>query len=83
MNQFMVSSDGYILLGKDNIDVTFPSNKYFALTSENDKDAIGVTPISGTMGISNTEISYKTIGTAPNRTLIVQYKNLGICIKMG
>jgi hypothetical protein len=83
MNQFLVSSDGYIFLGKDKVTANLPSNKFFALTSENSKDVIGVTTISKTLGISNTEISYKTIGTAPNRTLIVQYKNLGIATRWG
>lgn len=77
MNQFAVSSTGYLLLGKDSVCVFNSSQNTFNIIGQSKvKDLIGVMPRTDTYGLDNTEISYKLIGTAPNRTLVVQYKNL-------
>lgn len=77
MNQFAVSSTGYLLLGKDSVCVFNSSQNTFNVISQSGvKDMLGVMPRTETYGLDNTEISYKLTGTAPNRILIVQYKNL-------
>lgn len=77
MNQFAVSSTGYMLLGKDSVSVCNSSQNTINIISQDGvKDLLGVMPRTNTYGLDDTEISYKLIGTAPNRTLVVQYKNL-------
>lgn len=77
MNQFAVSSTGYMLLGKDSVSVCNSSQNTINIISQAGvKDLLGVMPRTNTYGLDDTEISYKLIGTAPNRTLVVQYKNL-------
>ena len=76
MNQFGIGTDGTLYLGKDGIQAGAQTNPF--LTFENDSNNIGLVSIGGTWGLDDTKISYKTEGTAGNRTLIVQYENLGI-----
>lgn len=78
MNQFLIASDGYIILGKDEVSASVPMNSFFVFNNQDDKNVLGMTSISGAYGLPQTQISYKTIGTAPERVLVVQYKNLGI-----
>jgi hypothetical protein len=83
MNQFMVSTDGYIVLGKDEVKADVPSNAYFIFSSDNDADVLGVISIGSTFGIDKTQISYKTTGESPNRVLTIQYKDLAIATRWG
>lgn len=83
MNQFMVASNGYILLGNDKITAYYPKNSYNALSSGADINVIGAVSNGQVYGLSNTEISYKVIGNAPNRSLVIQYKNLGLTDRWG
>lgn len=79
MNQFAVGANGYLLLGKDSVCVFNSSqNAYNIISQGGVKDLIGVMPRSETYGLDNTEISYKLTGTAPYRTLVVQYKNMAL-----
>lgn len=79
MNQFAVSSTGYIILGRDSVCVANSSQNTFNIIGQSAvKNLIGVMPRASVYGLDNTEISYKMTGTAPNRVLVVQYKNLGL-----
>ncbi len=79
MNQFAVSSTGYLLLGRDSVCVFNSSQNTFNVIGQSAvKDLLGVMPRAEIYGLDNTEISYKLTGAAPNRTLIVQYKNLAL-----
>lgn len=77
MNRFMVM-DGFILLGRDNVPVdAAPSDNYYVFGSDDYSDVIGAVMMAGLESISSTEISYAVTGAAPNRVLVVQYKNIG------
>lgn len=77
MNQFLISGGGYIMLGKDAINVTEDADAFFKFTSTDETDILGVLSRGGFGGLENTEVSYKLTGDAPNRVLVVQYKNTG------
>lgn len=72
----MIATDGYVLIGKDQVSSTTPYNSFFVFSNGEDHDLFGFTGISGVWGIPETQISYKMEGEAPNRSLVVQYKNL-------
>ena len=75
MRKFAVSTNGYIVLG---------NGTSFAIGNNTAATALSVTTagfanlIAGfnhdLQGQTNSELSYKTIGAAPNRTLVVQWK---------
>ena len=80
-NQFIIGAHGYIALGKDVI-TNDPSHKQYIVIREDGADnIIGVMPNvnAGIYVNPTTEISYKLIGEAPNRTLVVQFKDWGPC----
>ena len=79
-NQFVISPFGYIVLGRDEISFDPSHTFYISSAEENSDNVIGVVPrrYSGCAYLPTTEISYKVEGEAPNRTLVVQYKNLGV-----
>lgn len=79
MNKFAIGSDGYIILGEDQVTVD-PKNPFTILgaMATGRQNAIGMTTNKGVAGLESTEISYKTVGTAPNRVLVVQFKDLGM-----
>lgn len=78
MNRFAIGSAGFVVLGKDRVSID-PSSSSFLFSRENEGTGylFGVLSTATTMGCATTEISYKLIGKAPARTLVVQYKNLG------
>lgn len=81
MNQFVVGGHGYIVLGRDIVSATCQTNPYSLFNSDDDTDVVGVMYRSGVAAIPNmTEISYKTEGTAPERQLTVQFKNMQLWV---
>ncbi len=79
-NQFVIGSHGYIALGRDEISLDPTHGAYVAIRDESADNIIGVMVNSwnGMWCLETTEISYKLIGEAPNRTLVVQFKDLGL-----
>ena len=78
MNQFMVGTNGYILLGKDEVSASCTTNPFLIFDKDEDKDLVGIIPISKVYGLPETKLCYKVEGAAPNRSLVVQFKNLGV-----
>ena len=79
MNRFAIGANGYLLLGRDRVVVNNSAPNAFNLMSNDDvSNALGAVSRGKACRIEGTEISYRTDGQAPNRTLTVQYKNLGI-----
>lgn len=80
MDRFVVGVHGYIQLGCGTVNVVDPSDKYNVISSGagSDNDVIGITPLLPMAGLATTKISYKVVGEAPNRTLVVQYKDIGV-----
>ena len=78
MNQFMVGTDGYVLLGKDEVYASCTMNPFLIFDNEKDKDLVGIITISKVYGLPETKLSYKVEGTAPSRSLVVQFKDLGV-----
>lgn len=76
MNQFMVATDGYMLLGKDEVYASCTISPFLVFSNTQDKDLFGIVPISKVSDIPSTQLSYKLEGTAPNRVLTVQYKDI-------
>lgn len=77
MSHFIVMN-GHIVLGEDeNVKNVSGNDNNFIFTSDDDKNLIGVTLASSFKHLDNTEVSYKITGTAPERVLVVQYKNIG------
>lgn len=77
-NQFVIGSNGYIALGRDSI-CNDPSNGSYIMGSDLGADnVIGVIPNVWDMWRwETTEFSYKVVGEAPSRTLVVQFKDWG------
>ena len=77
-NQFIIGANGYIALGRDEI-TNDPSHKQHIVSREEGADnTMGILPNNFSSGIwvnDSSEYSYKVIGEAPNRTLVVQFKN--------
>lgn len=74
MNQFFIGSHGFLALGKDQVSTTMSSPIFFHTNADN--DIIAFCYRSTVAAIPSTEISYKTEGSAPNRSLTVQFKDL-------
>ena len=78
MNQFFIGAHGYLVLGKDQVSASVTSNCYFIFSNDEDANVVGTAYRSDIYGLPETEISYQTTGTAPNRVMTVQYKDLGL-----
>ena len=79
MNQFAIGTHCYIALGKDQIKINPERSAFFMNDTGEGKTNIIQTGVNTSLsGVDNTEISYKLEGNAPNRILVVQYKNLGM-----
>lgn len=76
MNQFMVATNGYMLLGKDEVYASCTIQPFQIFSNSQDKNLFGIVPISKISDIPETRLSYKLEGEAPNRVLTVQYKDL-------
>ena len=78
-NQFVIGSNGYITVGRDQVTVNPESGAYmFVREGEGRTNCFGVMPNTDIYGSDSTVISYKLLGEAPNRVLVVQYKNWGL-----
>ena len=73
MTKFVVYTNGSIQLGAGDISVS-PSGFYNNYT--NVPNYLGVNAIRGVTKNESTEISYQVVGSAPNRELVIQWKNL-------
>lgn len=82
MNHFSVAANGYLVLGDGDITVN-PSSPFQSLGSSTNQNVVGATSIGDIYGTSTTVLSYKVIGEMPNRTLVVQYKDLGLTDRGG
>lgn len=80
-NQFVIGSNGYVTVGRDAVTVDPTSGAFmFARTGEGRTNCFGVMPNADIFGSDTTTISYKLTGEAPERVLVVQYKNWGIAL---
>lgn len=79
MNQFFIGGRGFLLLGKDQVTAGAIDNTYSTFSDDGFDEMIGFCFRGIVCAIPETEISYKTVGEAPNRQLVVQYKNLQLC----
>ena len=82
MTHFSAAANGYLVLGDGNITVN-PSNPFQSLGSSTNQNVVGATSIGDIYGTATTAISYKVIGETPNRTLVVQYKDIGLTDRQG
>lgn len=76
MNQFFIGTDGYIVLGKDEVTASIASNPFLIFDNDDDTNLFGVVFIGNYYGCETTSISYKLEGEAPNRVLVIQYNDV-------
>ncbi len=78
MNRFAVSSHLSVILGKDEMTVNPNRSRYYLMDNDegDQENVIAASPNTDVFGMADTEISYKLLGEAPNRTLVVQFKNV-------
>ena len=78
MNHFAISSHLSVILGKGEMTVNPDRSRYYFMDNDEgaQENVIGASPNIGVYGKADTEISYKLLGEAPNRTLVVQFKNV-------
>ena len=79
-NQFVIGTNGYIALGRDNITIDPSGGAFIQLREEGADNTIGIVPNADIIKNETTEISYKLLGETPNRTLVVQYKDWGVML---
>lgn len=79
MNQFGVTGHGFITVGKDQVKMQALSDPSFLPFDYAEwENIIGVAPRIMFGATDATTISYKVVGEAPNRVLVVQYKDFQI-----
>ncbi len=78
VNQFAPSTNGYVILGKDDVYWSGNVNPFGVFDNSKDNNLVGFIPIADVRDIPETRLSYKVEGAAPNRVLVVQYKDLGV-----
>lgn len=79
MNQFAISSTGYIALGRDQVTLQAGEEGWIMTRDYEDEiNAIGAALKDAQTWQETTEVSYKLLGEAPNRVLVVQFKDLPI-----
>lgn len=76
MNQVAISPRGFIFLGKDQVSAGGSFSSYQAFTSSGNDNMLGMLYRSDIALNEGSEVSYKTIGTAPNREFVVQWKSI-------
>lgn len=76
MNQFLIGTDGYIMLGKDEVTSSITSSPFFIFSNDEDTNLFGMVFIEKYYATESTSISYKLEGEAPNRVLVIQYKDI-------
>ncbi len=75
---FAVGTDGVIYFGNGTI-TTKPDDGQYLFTRSGNDNFIACLAKVGVIAADDTKISYTVIGDAPNRALIVQYKNWAWC----
>lgn len=83
MNRFAVGTNGYIVLGRDEVNVGTPSQGFHAVGTADFTNVIASVTNGQVWGVDGTELSYKLVGEAPARVFIVQYKNIGLTDRWG
>ena len=80
-NQFVIGAHGYIALGKDEITNDPSWKQHIAIRETGADNIIGVMPnvMEGIWASETSEFSYKVVGEAPYRTLVVQFKDWAPC----
>lgn len=78
-NQFIIGAHGFIALGKDEITIDPSHNQYIVAREEGADNIIGFMPNVDIYAHETSEFSYKVIGEAPYRTLVVQFKDWAPC----
>ena len=83
MNQFAISTSGFIALGKDEVTINHFDRQGFILSDDyyeidDEVNVIGIACKDEQILIESTEVSYKLEGEAPNRVLVVQFKDLPV-----
>ena len=80
-NQFVIGAHGYIALGKDEITNDPSWKQHIAIRETGADNLIGVMPnvMGGIWASETSEFSYKVVGEAPYRTLVVQFKDWAPC----
>jgi hypothetical protein len=85
VNRFAIGSHGYVFVGKDKVSAN-PTNLALVLDTDNFGEGINnvfgssntIATGSDVRGVADTEISYKLIGGAPGRVLVVQFKKIEV-----
>ena len=77
-NQFVIGTHGYIALGRDEIQLDATHGKWVFIREDDADNALGIVPNADVVKKETTVVSYKLEGEAPNRTLVVQYDDLGV-----
>ena len=76
MNQIAIAPRGYVVLGKDEVAGSATTNWFQIFKSSGNDNMLGLIYRSDVSIGDNTEVSFKVIGEAPGRQLVVQWKNL-------
>lgn len=80
-DQFVISPAGYVQVGVGEIETKPSAGNY--VFNKGVKDFFGCPSFYGTDTTAETAISYKLVGEAPAREMVVQYKNLRILTSWG
>lgn len=80
MNQFIIGG-GNVQLGNGEVKVRQGAEGYiFSSASTDNANCIAAVGLRGTAAVCGTEVAYQVVGEAPNRELVVQYKNMGLVV---
>lgn len=83
MNRFAIGTNGYLVLGKEEVYVAAPGKGFHAVGTSDLTNVIAAVTNGEVRGLDETELSYKLMGEAPARVLVVQYKNWGLTDRWG
>ena len=86
--RFAVGTNGYIKLGNDNFSIPNTVSGAFSSTPFNPADTLAYLNMIGALhadleGQTGSELSFKTIGTEPNRECVIQWKKFRIYLATG
>ena len=66
MNRFAIGTNGYIILGKDQVTVESPTDGFFSIGQSPNTNVISTATNGKISGLDNTEVSYKVSGVTPS-----------------
>jgi len=86
--RFAVGTNGYITLGNDNFSIANTVSGAFNSTPFNPPDTVAYLNLIGALhadlqGQTGSELSFKTIGTEPNRECVIQWQKFRIYLATG